>query len=74
METTYYVRGKVIPNKPCKIIAKDRVGAVIGEYVGYYKPERGVFALYPAKGQRFFGRLYRHEVSVSVVRRGDDGT
>ena len=74
METTYYVRGRVVPNRACKIIAKDRVGAVIGEYEGYYKPERGVFVLYPAKNQKFAGKLYKHTVSETIVRGCDDGT
>lgn len=73
-DTTYYVRGTVVSGKACKILAKNRVGAVIGEYDGYYKPDRGVFVLYPAKNPRYFGKLYKHEVSATIVRRCDNGS
>lgn len=70
-EITYYVRGEVIPGRACKILAKNRVGGVVGEYDGYYKPDRGVFVLYPAKKARYFGNLKKQVIAVALVRRAD---
>lgn len=68
-EVTYYVRGDVRVGKVCKVFAKDKLGATVGEYDGYYKPERGVFVLYPAKKSHVYGKLQKHEVAVALVRR-----
>lgn len=68
-EYTYYVKGDVIPGKKLKIFAKDKLGAVVGEYDGYYKPERDLFVLYPAKRSHIYGRLGKLEVSIHRVRR-----
>lgn len=70
-EITYYVVGSVIPGKACKILAKNAVGGVVGQYDGYYKPERDTFVLYPAKNARFYGKLVKQEIAVALVRRGD---
>ena len=70
-EITYWVRGPVVEGKACKILAKNKVGAVVGEYDGYYKSSRGSFMLYPAKNTRFFGNLHKHEISAVLVRRAE---
>ena len=68
-EVTYYVRGTVIEGRVCKVFAKDKLGAIVGEYDGYYKSSRGVFVLYPSKKSHKYGTLKRHEVAAAIVRR-----
>ncbi len=65
----YHRQENIVPNKPFRVMSKDKDGKPTGEYTGYYYAERGIVKLYPAKGSWIYGKLKVHEISVYILRR-----
>ncbi len=66
---TYTAKEKPTRGKPIKVIARDELGKMVGEYVGYYNEYRGVITLYPAKKTlKYYGVLLKHEISDRHLR------
>ena len=66
---TYTTRCRIAPNKPFTVLARNELGRLVGEYVGYWHEDRGVVTLYPAKNTRkMYGYLYKHEISDRLLR------
>ena len=66
---TYHTKDTVTTGKAIKVFQKNESGKIIGEYDGYYRPEKGKVILYPAKKSYIYGNLIKHEIGVSLLRR-----
>lgn len=65
---TYHTKQKVTTGKPIKVFQKDEHGRIIGEYDGYYRPDKGTIVLYPAKKSYIYGTLIKHEIGIRLLR------
>lgn len=66
---TYETRDDVIEGKKIKVFQRNESGRIIGEYDGYYRPDKGTIVLYPAKKSYLYGTLIKHEIGVRLLRR-----
>ena len=68
---TYWSKAALVPDKATPIWTTDESGRKTGEYIGYWKFEKGTVVLYPAKGSYIYGKtqLPKHEISDRLIRR-----
>lgn len=62
---------RVIPNKAIAVRERAEDGTLLGEYRGYYNPDKGVFNLYPAYNieAKNNGKLNKRIISDKLIKR-----
>ena len=64
----YRINNTLVPHKAVRVYTYNEDGSPSGEYDGYWKSEKGIVTLYPAKGDSTYGRR-KHTVSDRLIRR-----
>lgn len=70
MKTIFVLKDRLLPNRKLEVVEKNSSNVTVGQWIGYWDPERKSFNLYPNKHARFVSWPNKVIPTGKIVKQG----